>query len=305
MHKTGSVKSLLLAEYNGETLRIAFMLIAFVFPLTIFLATRYCPQGEQVNINTHKISAKELVRALRSNKPLRIFAAMVMLFFIGNGMQVALAYLHLASYLQLGKQAPFIYALCMPLNLLMIPVWLKLMRRFEKSRLLAWGIALSGGFFILLGFIRPGPNAFMEYLIVFAALQLVQPAWQILPPSILGDVSDYSTLKNSVDQTATFYSLYAFLYKAISGLGSALGFAMASFFGFDPVNNSHSPSAAFGICLSMAFVPAMLAFGSSWFASRLPITRARHAVIRKSLDRRGERGGDQPVIAPLGERTPI
>ncbi|MCV2438641.1 MFS transporter [Paucibacter sp. DJ2R-2] len=289
LHKTGNVHSLLLAEYNGETLRIAFMLIAFVFPLTIFLATRFCPQGEVAEQAAKRVSPRELMRTLRANRPLRIFSAMVVLFFIGNGMQVALAYLHLASYLQLGKQAPFIYAVCLPLNLIMIPVWLKWMGRFEKSHMLLLGIALSGFFFILLGFIRPGPNAFIQYLLVFAALQLVQPAWQILPPSILGDVSDYATLKTSVDQTATFYAIYAFLYKAISGLGAAFGFALASAFGFDPANNTHSASAAFGICMAMAFVPACLAFGAAWCASRLPLSRARHGVIRKRLERRAQR----------------
>ncbi len=292
LKKTGRVHSLLLAEYNSETLRVAFMLIAFVFPLTIFLATKFCPQGESQQ-NSHRISFRDLFRALRGNKPLRIFAAMVVLFFIGNGMQVALAFLHLASYLQLGKQAPFIYALCMPLNLLMIPVWLRWMTKYEKSHLLMWGITLSGAFFILLGFIRPGPNAFVQYLIVFAGLQLVQPAWQILPPSILGDVSDYATLKTSVDQTATLYAIYAFLYKAISGLGSALGFVIASMFGFNPANDTHDASAAIGICLAMAFVPALLAFGSAWLASHLPISRDRHNVIRRRLERRNKRLASQ------------
>ncbi len=285
LQKTGNIHSLLLAEYTSETLRIAFMLIAFLFPLTIFLTTRFCPQGVQAVASSH-ISFPDLLKALRANQPLRVFAGMIMLFFVGNGMQAALAYLHLASYLQLGKQAPFIYALCLPLNLLMIPVWLRWMRKYEKNTMLIVGISLSAVFFVLLGFIRPGPNAFVQYLIVFAALQLLQPAWQILPPSILGDVSDYATLKTSVDQTATFYSIYAFLYKAISGLGSALGFAIASAFGFNPANNVHSDSAAFGICLAMAFIPALLAFAAAWCAFRLPLSRARHGVIRKRLDRR-------------------
>ena len=276
------------SEYSGATLKVAFWLIAALFPVAVFLAIRYCPQPRAEGPPA-RLSIMSAVQSLRWNRPMALFSVVLVLFFLGNGMQVAMAYLHLASYLQLGPKAALIYVICFPLNLLTIPLWLGLTRRFGKSTILAVGVALSATLFVLLGLIRPGPAAFLQYLSVFAALQCAQAAWQVLPPAILGDISDYATLKTGTEQTGTYYAMYAFLYKAVSGFGAAIGFGVAGWFGFNPALDVHTRASAFGIVMVMAFIPAGLGFLAAGVALIIPINRSRHFIIQRALERRARR----------------
>lgn len=274
--------------YNGETLRIAFWLILLFFPVAIILAIKFCPSGETSSVQeTFRISSA--IRSVRHNRAMGIFTIVLTLFFLGNGMQVAMAYLHLASYLQLGSEAPLIYVLCFPLNVVTIPLWLRLTNRIGKNAALALGIAASAILFIALGLITPGPNAFLLYLLVFAGLQCAQAAWQALPPAILGDIADYGNWKVGSDQTATYYSIFAFLQKAVSGFGAAIGFSVAGLFGFDPALDVHSESSALGIRIVMAFIPAALGLVAAFVILKQPITRKRHSIIARAIARRSER----------------
>lgn len=278
--------SLLSETYNGETLRIAFWFILAFFPLAVGLSIWFCPTGSN-DQQGQPFSVRKAFDSLRWNRPMGIFALVLFLFFLGNGMQVAMAYLHLASYLQLGKQAPLIYVLCFPLNVLTIPLWLRLTNRIGKNKALALGVAVSSLLFIALGMVKPGEHAFMSYLLIFAGLQCAQAAWQALPPAILGDIADYGNLKVGSDQTATYYSLFAFLQKAVSGFGAAIGFSVAGWFGFDPALDTHDGSSAMGIRIVMAFIPAALGLLAAWVILKQPIDRRRHDIIRKALARRG------------------
>jgi Na+/melibiose symporter-like transporter len=208
------------------------------------------------------------------------------IFFIGNGMQVAVAYLHLSSFLGLADSAAIIYVICFPLNIICIPLWIRLSKRIEKHRAYALGAILNTFGFIALGFIEPGELAFYHYLVVFGLLQMAQAAWWVLPTAMLGDISDYGTFKTGVEQSATYYSVHTFMYKSFQGLGGAVAFSLAAWFGFDPSLDVHDEQSAFGIKVVMAFIPAILTAVVAVLILYFPITARRHYVIRQYIDRR-------------------
>ncbi|MGS2722300.1 MFS transporter [Porticoccus sp. GXU_MW_L64] len=275
-------------EYDGRTLEVAFWVLLVLFPLTLFFCLKYCPAGEVVETQ-ERPNMRTTLKTLKWNKPLQFFVLAMAIFFIGNGMQVAVAYLHLSSYLGLAESAAIIYVVCFPLNIICIPLWVKLAKRIEKHRAYALGALMNTIGFVALGFIEPGESAFYQYLIVFGFLQMAQAAWWALPTAMLGDISDYGTYKSGVEQSATYYAVHTFMYKSFQGLGGAVAFSLAALFGFDPSLDMHDAESAFGIKAVMGFIPAILTFAVTILILYFPITAHRHGVIRKYLDKRQSR----------------
>lgn len=272
-------------EYTGETLAVAFWLLAVFFPITVFISLKYCPKGEVIETQK-RATLGDMFKMLFWNKPLRLFVGVMGIFFIGNGMQVAVAYLHLSSYLGLADKAAIIYVVCYPLNIIFIPFWIRLAKRFDKHRAYALGVALSAAAFLLFGLMDPGEGSFLEYLIVFGLLQVFQASWIALPPAMLADISDYGTFKTGIDQSGTYYAFFTFLSKSFAGLGGAVGFGLAAWFGFDPTLDVHDDSSAFGVKMVMGYIPAFLGFIVAVLMLYFPITSRRHGIIQKALERR-------------------
>jgi Na+/melibiose symporter-like transporter len=286
-------------QYSRETLRVAFWTVAILFPLTIAIAVRFVPQGRSPVLAPKHMDVRALIAMFRDNKPMQFFASVLFLCGLAFGMQVALAYLHLSSYLQLAEQASIIYVVCYPLNILGIPIWLRVARTRGKHVAFAVGTGLSGLLFIVLGFLTPGEWAFAGYFATFALLQLCTAAWLALPQAILSDISDYGTLRSGEDRSATYFSFFVFFNKCFNGLGGAVGFAIAAYFGFDPSLAQHDAASGFGVRLVMGFLPAILVLIAAGFIMRFPLDKRRHDIIRKRLERLAARRAREQATEEL------
>ena len=100
-------------EYTPETLKAAFWVLLIAFPLTVFIALKYCPQGEFVSNHKNK-SLLSLIKSLPSNKPLLIFVLVFVLIGFAIGMQTAVAFLHATSFLGLKSHVSIIYVVGFP-----------------------------------------------------------------------------------------------------------------------------------------------------------------------------------------------
>lgn len=302
---TGTPIHGLTTEYSASTLHVAFWTVAILFPLTMLGAVGLVPRGTQAVLALAPAHSgiRALVDMVRYNKPLRLFAGVFLLCGIAFGMQIALAYLHLGSYLGLASRAPTIYVVCYPLNIIGIPIWLHVAKTRGKHVAFALGTALSGLLFLVLGFLEPGEWAFPGYFFTFALLQLCTAAWMALPQAILSDISDYGTLQSGEDRSATYFAFFVFFNKCFTGLGGAVGFATAAYFGFDPANTHHSAAAAFGVKLVMGFLPAGLVLVAAGILLRFPIDRRRHDVIRQRLAQLAARRKATAASAPPLEKT--
>lgn len=280
------------SEFNGDTLKVAFMIILVGMPITVWIATKNCPQGEVNTVAKSKINILDTLKTMARNRPFIIFCSVVLMIEVAIGMQGAIAFLHLTSFLGLKQEASIIYAIGFPATILTMPLWLHLARKMEKAKAYALGIGLSGAGFLLLATLNPSdqvmwnmPINFWYYLGIFFLLQLMQGAIWSLPPALLGDVIDYGTLKTGQDQSGTYYSVFTFIKKSFGGLGGGIGLWIAAQYGFEPSSTVLTAEAGQGVKLVMAYVPFVLMLVALALVTLYPISRRRHQTIRKKIEK--------------------
>lgn len=134
------------------------------------------------------------------------------------------------------------------------------------------------------GFLSPSYTGWLSLLLTMTLVSAGFAAFNIMVPSLLSDIVDYSTWKYGRDRSATYFSFYTLINKTVAALGGALGLGIAGWYGFDPKLAVHSESTVTGLRLAFAGIPATLIFLSIFFIARIPITSRRHAIIRRRLD---------------------
>ena len=268
--------------YTPETLVVAFWVVLFAFPITIFLAARFAPQGE-VSLAGTNVKIFHAVSALRWNRPLRMFVAMFILIGLGLGLQTGIAFLYITSFLGLTAEAPLVLILSFPFAIMGLPIWLWVSKRFGKHYGMFIGLALTSVTFIGLAMLRPGSEIFWSFLALNATIHLVQGSWISNGPSMLGDIVDYDRLQTGEDNSATYFAFFIFIRKVFEGIGGGVGLFIASRYGFEPSAVVINEDVIFGMQLVIGYLPAVIFVIAAWFALKSPLTRKKHAEIVRQL----------------------
>lgn len=276
--------------YTPAVLEVAFKVVLVAFPVTIFLAARYAPQGDTAVAAT-KVQIFHAVSALRWNQPLRIFVAVFILIGLGIGLQTGIAFLYITSFLGLIKEAPTVLILSFPFAILGLPVWLWASKRFGKHYGLFAGLALTAVTFVGLAMLRPDPKIFWTFLALNATIHFVQGSWISIGPSMLGDIVDYDRLRTGEDNSATYFAFFTFIRKVFEGLGGGLGLMIAARYGFEPSSLTINEDVIFGMQLVIGYLPAIIFVLAAWFALKSPLTRERHSEIVRQLEQAEAKSG--------------
>ena len=268
--------------YTPETLVVGFWVVAITFPITVFLAIRFCPQGKSVSQHK-KTNVLHAFQALKWNKPLRIFAITFAMVGLGIGMQTGIAFLYITSFLGLSKEAPLIFILSFPFALIGLPVWLKVSKTIGKHYGLMAGTLLTSGTFLVLATLVPGPNIFWTFFILNAAIHFLQGSWISIGPSMLGDIIDYDQSVTGEDNSATYYAFFTFVRKVFEGVGGGVGLYIAAQYGFEPSALVINDEVIFSMQLVMGYIPAIIFIIAAISSYRSPITAAKHQEIIKTI----------------------
>ncbi len=264
--------------YTPETLVVAFWVVAITFPVTVFFATKFCPQGE--NRKTHgKTNVFHSFQALKWNKPLRNFTFIFILLGLGLGLQTGIAFLYITSFLGLAEDAPLIFLASFPFAVIGLPVWLKISKTIGKHYGIAIGACLTSFAFLGLVFIAPGPSALWSFFIVNCIIHFLQSSWISIGPSMLGDIIDYDQATTGEDNSATYYSFFTFMRKLFEGIGGGLGICIAATYGFEPANLVINDDVIFSMHLVMGYLPALVFIAAAFICLHAPITKQKHAEI--------------------------
>jgi Na+/melibiose symporter-like transporter len=275
------------SEYTTETMRWT-VYVGAVVMLICLTTMRWAPNGEIMSAISSD-SRRDLVHSIVSNKPLLIFLAAYFTGGLGNGMWFGLIFLYLDGYLHLSDKISLIFLLGNIAGMLSMPLWLRLIRRTNKSGTWAAGIGLY--IFLLCGcsFTKPGDTWLMS-LVLTGGVYVSFACQTMAAQAILGDIADYGHLRYRRNRGATYYALLTLSYKATSGLGAGLALAIAGRFGFSASAIAQNSNGVFGLRLAFIVLPvsfAAVAFGLSLLT---PITKHRHEVIRRRIAVRSVRG---------------
>ena len=202
----------------------------------------------------------------------------------GAGMASSAAY-YTDHVLKAGEYLPVFMACYVLPGLLLLPVVLKLSRRFGKVRL--WQVALLAQVLAFLCLATLQEGDFLLACLFVGFLSFGGTAGQVMAPSIQTDVVDYDELQTGERKEGAYFAVRSFVLKASFGVGPAmLGFVLSSA-GFEP-GGEIGEDAIFGMRLLIGYFPAIGALLGAALLVKFKLTAEEHARIRAELDGRAE-----------------
>jgi Na+/melibiose symporter-like transporter len=272
-------------EIDWGVLRWVAMISVVLLPLAVAHALRVVPQEMHLQRQA-RLTWRQAIKTVAGNRPFAVFLAFTVMVQVAVGMSSALFFLYFSTYLGLGSWFPLFATTTTAVSLLAIPLWMRLIRRTSKNRML---VLASCGFVFTLPLVHgmsPGPGALLIYMAYDALWGLCYGGIETASRAMLGDIVDYDTLKTRRERTGEYVALWSLVVKGTQALAASLAFAVAGWYGYDAAAKSNDADAIFGLNLSQGGLPMMFALGGLALAWIMPMTRRRHDTVRRRLERR-------------------
>lgn len=273
-------------EITPELMAFLSLVIIVLIVLTVSWTVVAVPQG-----HVRAPAAPDLKAALGSlaaNKPLRVYAAIVLAGWLASGMVSGLYFFFITSYLQIPGKFGHVGLTVAVIGFASASLWGWIGARIGKHRMLAICNLSTVLTLIAMAFIRPGPAAFHALLTIFALAALFNAGSSVALYALMADIVDYDTWKTGAHNAGNYYALISLLQKFGLGAGAGLGLVISAAFGFDATAKNEG-LALTGFFVAFIAIPIVLNLIATSLAAVFPITRRRHDVIRRRLDRREQR----------------
>ena len=281
-------------DITPETLKVSYWIVALIALPCLYQAIRIVPNGSPPLPSTAALQKPRVpLQRLKSelaeivcNKPFIIY---VMAFVFGgfaSGMWYGLIFIYVDGYLNMGDQFAELFLIAFFVGLVTTPLWYQVILRLgkQKSWLLSMGLLMAC--YLYTGVLEPETTSFNQLL----RLKVMQTSGfvclNIVAPSILSDIVDYSQWRYRTEKSATYFSIKVFFDKANVAAGMALGLAIAGWWGFDMTAGTQTEESIQGLKLAMVWVPSLLSGVAMIFVALSPINERRHRIIRRRLDAR-------------------
>ncbi len=223
---------------------------------------------------------KSLGAALR-NRP---FLWLCGVYFVVNlsfaFIKVLMAY-YIEYQLLMKAQTTLVMGLMLICVTVALPFWRWLGLKMDKGPAYGLGM-LIGALAVILTFFLPHQPSDLIYLVSILAGFGFAAQW-IFPWAMVADVADVDRADTGQQRSGMYYGVWGLATKISEALAlAAVGWILTGF-GYQP-NIEQSAGSLLGIRLFFGLVPAVIIFLSAPFLFRYPITRARHAEIRRRLE---------------------
>jgi len=251
------------------------------------------------------IPFRETVRTAWGNIPFRFATAIYMLNWITFDL-VALAlpfYLLywiargnlLFSVTLLGISLPLesaVFAILLITAVIALPFWLWLSHRLSKRSAYIIGMVFWAGVQLAIFSVRPGQITLVLWMSFLAGLSV--SAAHILPDAIFPDVIEWDELRTGRRQEGIYYGVKNFVRKLTGALAIFIALQVMGWFGYQTppegaTTFTQSPATLTAIRVLIGPLGAVLLFSAVLTAWFYPLTRERHARIRKLLAQRKDR----------------
>ena len=288
-------------EITPEVFKVSLMLgVVFLVP-GIFLALRMVPcgpvhaplakaEGEPVTASPKMIrEIKSLLMDLFNNKPFVIFILVSMCSGMGFGMWAGLFFIYVDTFLRLGAQFAELSVWGMVMGAAAIPVWYRLAIRWGKRQTWLVGMALLMLVFLGTSVLQPGPEGFYALFALNMLMTFAGGSGGVVIAPMLCDVIDYGRLKDGAERSAVYFALFGIMTKVQLAIGSALGFMLVGWFGFDMQATEQTARSIVGLRLSVAWVPMFFVVAAMILIAKMPLTEPKMKIVRRKLKMRDER----------------
>ncbi len=297
----------------GATQQQGYLVVSALFgglatiPLLLIFATvREHTRLEEKAEPEQSTPIAQILRTAWANVPLRFATAIYVLNWITFDL-VALALPFYMAYWVAGgnllKKAlglpleSAMFALLLVTSVLMLPFWLWLSRRLSKHIAYIIGMSFWAVVQLLIFAIQPGQITLVLILAVMAGISVSTA--HVLPDAIFPDVIEWDELRTGRRQEGIYYGVKNFVRKLTGALAIFIALQVLGWFGYQtpPPGATYftqSPATLTAIRILIGPFGAVLLFSAIAVAWFYPMTRERHARIRRLAARRRTRVKEKP-----------
>ena len=274
------------SEINASTLSSIAWIYILMMPAGILLCLLLVPRGQPQS--QKKVSLPDLARSVFRAWPSRRHFAAVSLWGLGQGIILGGAFIFYTDYMQMGSQFAMIMGLLFIVQIASLPLWSKLLPRFDRHRVWAFCVAAPSLISPLVLLIPKGEAGVGLILVLVLVQGTLMAPNNFLPGAILGDVIDYDLMKSGSNKAGNLFAVQMVLGKIAIAAGGGLAFNILAAFDYQ-VNTVNTPMAETGLILTFLFVPALFHVPMAFLAWNFPINRRRQKTVQKWLARRSAR----------------
>jgi GPH family glycoside/pentoside/hexuronide:cation symporter len=294
---------------SGGTQQQGYLLTAAIFGgmaavpfLLIFFVVR-----EQPRTNfQEEMPFLQTVRVAWANIPFRFATILYMLNWItfdivGLGLPFFLTYWIargdlLAQVIGLPIESA-VFAVLLVTAVLALPLWMFISNRLSKKNAYIAGMVFWAAVQLGIFALQPGQINLVLFMAMLAGISVSSA--HILPDAIFPDVIEWDELRTRRRQEGIYYGVKNFIRKLTGALAIFIGLQALGWFGYrsPPVGATQfaqSESALMAIRVLIGPFGAVLLFSAVLMAWLFPLTREKHARIRRLLARRQERDSARP-----------
>jgi len=232
-----------------------------------------------------KVDFKQGLKLVATNRAfLRLLASNVFAAIGWNSINTLFIFFVTLYLLADASQWPMILMAYLVGQFLGTPIIMAIAPRFNKHRMLAICSLIASVTFSLVLLFEPGD--YLLYLILNIFTGLLAPANAILAPSMAADVIDQDTLDCGEQRGALFMALWGMADKFAIAAAAGITLPLVQFLGFNPLAEN-DPGGLDVLHYAFCLVPICFFLASIACIWNYPITRERHAELRKQLGEKG------------------
>ncbi len=293
---------------GGGTQQQGYMLVASLFgglaiiPLMlIFFVIRERPQENQAPQQKSTVSLRETLQTAWSNIPFRYATALFMLNWITFDL-VALCLPFFLTYWIAGGNLlqkalglsldSSVLGLLLVTSVVMLPFWIWLSKKLSKNKTYIIAMSFWAVVQLIIFTVQPGQVTLILILAVMAGISV--SAAHVLPDSIFPDVIEWDELRTGRRQEGIYYGIKNFIRKLTGAVAIFIALQVLGWFGYQTptpgvTQFSQPDSALMAMRILIGPFGALLLLSAILMAWFYPLTRERHARIRRLLERKKAR----------------
>lgn len=230
-----------------------------------------------------------VLRAFRHNRPFLFAMGIYLVTWTTLAVIQAILPFFIVYWLHKEERMTEIMAVLFVSALVWLPFWNWFSRRLSKQ--LAYAAGMGSLILVLMGIAALPADAPFGLAVFLAGLGGIGVSTaHIIPHSIVPDVVEWDELQTGRRQEGMLYSMASLMNKVASSVAVPWAALVLALSGFDEaLGLAQPPSALTAIRLLVGLAPAILMLTGIVLALFYPLTRERHARIRRLLDRRRSR----------------
>jgi GPH family glycoside/pentoside/hexuronide:cation symporter len=225
------------------------------------------------------------LRAARANPPFIFSMAVYLLTWVAVSMVEANLLLFVTYVVRRSDDSNLIMASVFVVAILVLPFWEWASRNMNKRLAYIIGIAFWAVVQIVL--VMLGPATPLWAILVLAALAGIGvSAAHVIPWAIIPDAIEWDELQTGERHEGIFYSLVTLLKKVATAVALFLGLKLLGWSGYIPEGVNQPAGTVRIIRILTGPIPAFFLCAGIVFALLYPLTRERHAEVRREIAQR-------------------